>query len=669
MSAASGIGLSMPSGLDDDTIINELVAVQQQQVTTVQNEVSAAQASISAYGQLQSDLQSISSAASAVASSGSFDVFSATSSNADAVTIAGGSGSTAGQYQVGVYNLASSETLISADGKISSETASLSSQGIGVGTISVEGVNINVSSTDTIQDLANNINAATQADGSPLDVTASVVQVSSSDYRLVLSSNNTGSDGIAYQDVGGTTLEDLGIITDANGDKGNVNQELQSSGDIATAWNNLATGSAVQMSGTDHNGNAVSATFTKDAGETLADFLSKITSAYNGTVTATTNTDGQLVLTDAITGNSDLAMSTLSLGGTDYTPTLTQGGENGTGVLTAGTNSYYSIDGMDMNSDSNSVTGFQPGTTLTLNATSTQPVTVGLTLDVGTIEQNVESVLTAYNSLLTYVNSATQVATTSTSSDSSSTTSTQGGPLPGDMTAKGIVSSIDSLFENEGGALGGNMNSLAEIGIQTDPNTGQLSLDEGTFQSAIQSNPTAVENLFTQVCTSSNPNVTFGQSTSATQSGNYLLREDGGGQVQISLAGSNRWSTGTREGDVVTFSDGPASGLSISAPAGTIGDDPTNPTTLTFSNGLAADLTNTIANMTDPNTGLIQLQTSTFQTKIDNENDQITTLTDQCNQYRSQLTLEFSTMEELVNNLKSQSASITSSFGTTTTTS
>jgi flagellar hook-associated protein 2 len=338
-------------------------------------------------------------------------------------------------------------------------------------------------------------------------------------------------------------------------------------------------------------------------------------------------------------------------------------------VLTAGTNSYYSIDGMDMNSDSNSVTGFQPGTTLTLNATSTQPVTVGLTLDVGTIEQNVESVLTAYNSLLTYVNSATQVATTSTSSDSSSTTSTQGGPLPGDMTAKGIVSSIDSLFENEGGALGGNMNSLAEIGIQTDPNTGQLSLDEGTFQSAIQSNPTAVENLFTQVCTSSNPNVTFGQSTSATQSGNYLLREDGGGQVQISLAGSNRWSTGTREGDVVTFSDGPASGLSISAPAGTIGDDPTNPTTLTFSNGLAADLTNTIANMTDPNTGLIQLQTSTFQTKIDNENDQITTLTDQCNQYRSQLTLEFSTMEELVNNLKSQSASITSSFGTTTTTS
>ncbi len=669
MSAASGIGLAMPSGLDDSTIISELVSVQQQQVTTVQNEVSADQTEISAYGQVQSDLQSISSAASAVASAGSFDVFSSTSSNADAVTITGGNGSTAGQYNVGVYNLASSETMISSDGLISSETASLSSQGISVGKISVEGVDINVSSTDTIQDLANNINSATQADGSPLDVTASVVQVAASDYRLVLSSNNPGSSGIAYQDVSGSTLENLGIITDANGDKGNVNQVVQSSDDIADAWNNLATGGAVQITGTDHNGNAVSTTFTKDAGETLANFLSRITSAYNGTVTATTNADGDLVLTDAITGNSDLAMNTLSLGGTDHTMTVTQGGENGAGVLTAGTNSYYSIDGMDMNSDTNSVSGFQPGTTISLNATSAQPVTVGLSLDTATIEQNVEAVLTAYNSLLSFVNSATAVATTSTSAESGSTTSTQGGPLPGDMTAKGIVASIDSIFESEGGMLSGSLNSLADIGIQTDPNSGQLSLDESTFQTAMQNNPSAVENLFTQTSNSNSSNVTFGQSTSATQSGNYLLQENSSGQVQISQAGTNQWYTGTTEGDVVTFSSGPATGLSINAPAGSISDDPANPTTFNFSNGLAADLTNTIANMTDPNTGLIQDQTSTIQTEINNANTQITTLTDQCNQYRTQLTQEFSTMEELVNNLKSQSSSLTASFGTTTSTS
>ena len=139
--------------------------------------------------------------------------------------------------------------------------------------------------------------------------------------------------------------------------------------------------------------------------------------------------------------------------------------------------------------------------------------------------------------------------------------------------------------------------------------------------------------------------------------------------MQISQAGTNQWYTGTTEGDVVTFSSGPATGLSINAPAGSISDDPANPTTFNFSNGLAADLTNTIANMTDPNTGLIQDQTSTIQTEINNANTQITTLTDQCNQYRTQLTQEFSTMEELVNNLKSQSSSLTASFGTTTSTS
>ena len=663
MAAASGIDLTMPSGLDDSTIINELVDVQEEQVTTVQNQVSAYQNEVSAYGQIKSDLQSISSAASAVSSEGSFDVFSSTSSNADAVTIAGGNGSTAGQYTVGVYHLASSETMMSSSGKISSETSSLSSQGINVGKISVDGVNVTVSSTDTIKDLADNINSATKSDGSPLDVTASVVQVSSSDYRLVLSSDNAGSDGIAYKDVSGSTLQDLGVITDANGDKGNVSQVVQSSDDITDAWNNLATNGAVQITGTDHDGNAVSMTFTKDDGETLSDFLSKVTAAYNGTATATTNADGDLVLTDNVTGASDMALGTLSIGGTDHTMTVTQGGENGKGVLTAGTNSYYSIDGMDMNSDTNSVSGFQTGTTISLKATCTQSVTVGLTLDTSTIEQNIEAVLTAYNSLLSYVNSATQVATTSSSTTSGSTSSTQAGPLPADMTATGIVSTIHSLFESEGGSLSSSLTSLAEIGVKTDADTGKLSLDESTFETAMEKNPTAVENLFTQVSNSNSSKVTFGQSTSSTQSGNYLLQVNSSGQVQISQAGTNQWYTGTTTGDIVTFSSGPASGLSINAPSGSISDDSTNPTTFNFSNGLAADLTNTIANMTDANTGLIQNQTSTIQTEINNADDQITTLTNQCNQYRTQLTQEFSDMEAAVNKLKSASSSLTASFG------
>jgi flagellar capping protein FliD len=135
------------------------------------------------------------------------------------------------------------------------------------------------------------------------------------------------------------------------------------------------------------------------------------------------------------------------------------------------------------------------------------------------------------------------------------------------------------------------------------------------------------------------------------------------GQVQISQAGTNQWYTGTTTGDIVTFSSGPASGLSINAPSGSISDDSTNPTTFNFSNGLAADLTNTIANMTDANTGLIQNQTSTIQTEINNADDQITTLTNQCNQYRTQLTQEFSDMEAAVNKLKSASSSLTASFG------
>jgi len=49
-------------------------------------------------------------------------------------------------------------------------------------------------------------------------------------------------------------------------------------------YNALAAGSTITFSGADHNGNAVSSTFTKTAGDTaIGDFLTQIGTAFGGT--------------------------------------------------------------------------------------------------------------------------------------------------------------------------------------------------------------------------------------------------------------------------------------------------------------------------------------------------------------------------------------------------
>ena len=129
MSTASGLAIAMPSGLDDGTIISELVGIQQQSVTTVQNEVSADQTKISDFSQIKSLLDAVSSDASALSSASSFDVFTPSSTNSSAVTVSGAAGASVGQYNVNVYQLASSEQMISKDSAIASNTKSWQARG------------------------------------------------------------------------------------------------------------------------------------------------------------------------------------------------------------------------------------------------------------------------------------------------------------------------------------------------------------------------------------------------------------------------------------------------------------------------------------------------------------------------------------------------------------
>ena len=95
------------------------------------------------------------------------------------------------------------------------------------------------------------------------------------------------------------------------------------------------------------------------------------------------------------------------------------------------------------------------------------------------------------------------------------------------------------------------------IGAKSDPDTGQLSIDQTQFNTALAANFDEVKNLFVTSGVSSNANITYGTDQSTTQSGVYTLTEPNANQMTIRLAGSATSDTSlNRNGDIVTFNSG-----------------------------------------------------------------------------------------------------------------
>jgi flagellar capping protein FliD len=654
-----GITINGPSGIDTAGLIDQLVALEQDKVTKVQTKKSNYQVQIDAYSKLKSYLSDIAAKGMALNTLGAFDVYTSLSTDDSAVTIKGGVGAVEGSYDLTVFHLAKKEKMISKDGAINSQSASLSSLGVHVGDISIGGTSITISATDTIQDLRMKINNATDSGGNKLGVTASVLKMSDTNYRLVLSAKNTGGTGIEYKDVSGSVFQDLGIITTAAGEKGNTTQALSTQDNFKAAFDALAAGAAIEYSGIDHDGNEVTNTFIKTtAGTTIDEFLSQVKATYHGMVDAKVDgATGQLVLTDQISGSSQLGLDSLSAGGTAYTVALSRQGKEGAGVLSTGSDAYFNLDGLNMQNASNSPEGIITGATLQFYKASVTDVTsVSLGRDIAGVQKKVQDLLDSYNALLKFANDSTKVADPNNKNDTS-------GDLAGDMTVDSIVNQVRNELHDQFGLFGGTVTSLTMIGVKTDSQTGEMSIDGDMFTKAISNNYDEFTRLFVTTGVSDNKTIAYGRSTTDTQSGKYTLRESDPDHVQIQIDGAATWYTSdSRVGDVVTFSDGPAKGLSMTIPSASLGGADT---AFTYSKGLGDRLRYLADSMTAAGTGTIVTHQDSLQSLMKDADTRIDELQRSVDAYHDRLTKQFAAMEEMLNSLKTQSANMLSALGQT----
>ncbi|QCK85580.1 flagellar hook protein [Phreatobacter aquaticus] len=235
-STSSTSSSSSSSSIDWDSLIEEAVQAKLDKADTIDTKITANEAKISAYENLQSLLGDIQSAAQSLrapsgTSNASDDAFLDRAAyltavgdvdTSSSVSVTVDSGSDIGTHDLQIVQLATTHK-ISGSAETSSTTDLGYSGVMSVGVVDGTAVDITIDSGMTLAEIAEAINNETDTTG----VQATVLKVSSSSYKLVLSSSDTGKTIAASAVSGDDVLQSLGI-TDSSGDFANVLQASQS---------------------------------------------------------------------------------------------------------------------------------------------------------------------------------------------------------------------------------------------------------------------------------------------------------------------------------------------------------------------------------------------------------------------------------------------------------
>ncbi len=108
MAAISSPGIG--SGLDVNSIVTQLVAIERRPITLLQQQATSVQSKLSIYGQLQSKLSALRDAAAALGQSGTWGQTLGASSDPASVGVTTGAATRAGSYQVQVTALAAAQS-------------------------------------------------------------------------------------------------------------------------------------------------------------------------------------------------------------------------------------------------------------------------------------------------------------------------------------------------------------------------------------------------------------------------------------------------------------------------------------------------------------------------------------------------------------------------------
>lgn len=201
MALSTNLISGLSSGFDWRSMIDQIMAIESRPIDLKESQKSEYEDQLSEWRSFNKTLLSLKSSVQDLSSPEDFNIFSSSmtsdNSNIDAedlISISSSSDASPGSYSIQVKNKAVAQ-------KLSSSSFSSYSDALGssyTGDIVINGRVIAINETDGLDDIRNRINNANSG-SNPTGVTASIVSYSSNDYRLLLTSNQTGESGISLQ--------------------------------------------------------------------------------------------------------------------------------------------------------------------------------------------------------------------------------------------------------------------------------------------------------------------------------------------------------------------------------------------------------------------------------------------------------------------------------------
>lgn len=171
------------------------------------------------------------------------------------------------------------------------------------------------------------------------------------------------------------------------------------------------------------------------------------------------------------------------------------------------------IDGLIVNSASNSVADAIEGVTLNLKGTTQgNSLSVDVSRDIEKAKAALVDFVDAFNSLTKTLNSLTNY----------STETEKGSVLTGDATLRTLSNRIRSYL-NTSVSNGGSYSTLAELGITTNVLDGSLDINDAKLQSVLDQGTSNIAGVLASFGTPSNSNVRFVSGSSATVEGTYSV--------------------------------------------------------------------------------------------------------------------------------------------------
>jgi flagellar hook-associated protein 2 len=224
-------GTTTSTAINWDTLISAQVLAKQSRATKIETKITANEAKIAAYQDLQSKLAALSTSTSTLSnsivnslSSSVYGTKAATLTStgsisaSSAVSLSIAAGTPNGDHTLSITQVATAQKVIA--NSVADPTAALGITGsFSIGLSGGNSATISLTSGNSLQDLVDSINA--QSDTS--NVQASIIQVSSSQYQMVLTATKDNA-AIAISGVSGTdVMQQLGV-TDSSGQFTNVLQ-------------------------------------------------------------------------------------------------------------------------------------------------------------------------------------------------------------------------------------------------------------------------------------------------------------------------------------------------------------------------------------------------------------------------------------------------------------